>query len=340
MNAPENEDFMPANSSLCDLFGDLVVYRDLNPVDQRLPRFEAVAAEIGLFDTSRPRKHEPSYAQTMAWFLQRAREIDRPETIIQELVYLGDTVLSDGNAFRNLRSAGAWRGWAFIGAEKDEALTIAEQDDIYTANRWTALVSFVSWILNQGAALDAHTAVIIDIDKTALGARGRNDSAIDRARVTAIEATVAEALGPAFDAASFRRAYVELNQAQVPLLHCRQPGLPGLHLFDAQCRHLDPGRSAGGYRHGSTRQHAGSDGAGGRSAEPAAISGSERTPRRHLRARGGRRPDAVQGLPATRISRDHGKDGQSARRCSAGPAASRGNMPDPRGHGAGSWFRA
>jgi hypothetical protein len=56
--------------------------------------------------------------------------------------------------------------------------------------------------------------VIIDIDKTALGARGRNDGAIDRARVTAIEATVAEALGPAFDPSSFRRAYGELNQAR------------------------------------------------------------------------------------------------------------------------------
>jgi hypothetical protein len=205
---------MPAKSSLYDLFGDLVVYRDLNPVDPRLPRFEAATAEIGLPGTTRPRKHEPSYAQTMAWFLRQARDIERPGTFIEELVYLGDTVLSDSNAFRNLCSAGGWRGWAFIGAEKDEALAIAEQDDIYTANRWTALAPFVSWMLKQGAVLDAHTAVIIDIDKTALGARGRNDGAIDRARVTAIEATVAEALGPAFDAASFRRAYVELNQAR------------------------------------------------------------------------------------------------------------------------------
>ena len=205
---------MPAKSSLHELFGDLVVYRDLNPVDSRLPRFEAAWAELGLPGATRPRKHEPAYAQTMAWFLQRARDIERPGTTIQELVYLGDTVLSDGNAFRNLRSAGGWRGWAFIGAERDEALAVSEQDDIYTANRWTALAPFSTWMLEQGAALDAHTAVIIDIDKTALGARGRNDGAIDRARVTAIEATVAEALGPAFDPTSFRHAYVELNQAR------------------------------------------------------------------------------------------------------------------------------
>jgi hypothetical protein len=205
---------MQAKSSLHELFGDLVVYRDLNPVDSRLPRFEAAWAEIGLPCATRPRKHEPGYAQTMAWFLRRAREIERPGTAIQELVYLGDTVLSDGSAFRNLCSAGGWRGWAFIGAEGDEALAISEQDNIYTANRWTALAPFFTWILERGAALDAHTAVIIDIDKTALGARGRNDGAIDRARVTALEATVAEALGTAFDQTSFRRAYVELNQAR------------------------------------------------------------------------------------------------------------------------------
>jgi hypothetical protein len=205
---------MPANFSLYNLFGDLVVYRDLNPVDARLPRFEAASVEIGLSGTARPRKHEPAYALTMAWFLQRARYLEMPGTTIEELIYLGDTVLSDSNAFRNLRSAGGWRGWAFIGAEKDEALAIAEQDNIYTANRWTALAPFIAWALEQGAVLDARSAVIIDIDKTALGARGRNDGAIDRARVTAIEATVAEALGPAFDPASFRRAYVELNQAR------------------------------------------------------------------------------------------------------------------------------
>jgi hypothetical protein len=205
---------MPANCSLYDLFGDLVVYRDLNPVDARLPRFEAASAELGLTGGTRPRKHEPAYALTMAWFLQRARYLELPGTAIQELIYLGDTVLSDSNAFRNLRSAGGWQGWAFIGTEKDEALAIAEQDDIYTANRWTALAPFIGWALEQGAVLDAHTAVIIDIDKTALGARGRNDGAIDRARVTAIEVTIAEALGAAFDAASFRRAYIELNQAR------------------------------------------------------------------------------------------------------------------------------
>ncbi len=204
----------PATCSLYDLFGDLVIYRNLDPVDERLPRFSEVWAEIGLPDASRPRKHEPAYAQTMAWFLRRARALEKPEVSLTEIVFLGDTVLSDSNAFRNLRDAGGWRGWAFIGAERDEALAISEHEDIYTANRWTALADFVDWLLDQGAALDARTAVIVDIDKTALGARGRNDGAIDRARVAAIEATVSEVLGSTFDQAGFRRAYAELNQAK------------------------------------------------------------------------------------------------------------------------------
>ena len=53
--------------------------------------------------------------------------------------------------------------------------------------------------------------MIVDVDKTALGARGRNDNAIDRARIVALEATVAGALGAIFDPATFRRAYAELN---------------------------------------------------------------------------------------------------------------------------------
>jgi hypothetical protein len=213
-DAPEREGTMPARSSLCELFGDLVVYRDLDPLDARLPRFETACAQAGLSGAARPRKHEMAYAQTMVWFLEQARALEMPGTALHELVYLGDTVLSDGGAFRNLRTAGGWQGWAFIGAERDEALAVSEQNDIYTANRWTALADFVPWMLAQGANLNAHTAVIIDIDKTALGARGRNDGVIDRARVVAIEATIAEVLGATFDQAGFRRAYVELNQSR------------------------------------------------------------------------------------------------------------------------------
>jgi hypothetical protein len=129
---------------------------------------------------------------------------------------VGDTALADGNAFRNVRAAGGWRGWAFIGAERGETLTVDIRDGVYSANRWAALAEFAGWMLVEGGRLDNSTAVILDIDKTALGARGRNDGAIDRARVAAIEATVAETLGPAFDQTAFRQAYAAIN---VPKYH-------------------------------------------------------------------------------------------------------------------------
>lgn len=207
---------MSGKSSLYDLIGDLVIFRNLDPVDPRLPRFAEAWRAIGLADATRPRKHEPAYAQTLAWYLRRARDLDRPDVELAELVYLGDTVLSDGNAFRNVRAAGGWRGWAFIGAERDEELAVTIKEGIYLSNRWAALAEFASWLLSEGAALDPRTAVIVDVDKTALGARGRNDSAIDRARVIAIEATAAEALGAGFDRNTFRRAYAAIN---VPKYH-------------------------------------------------------------------------------------------------------------------------
>ena len=200
--------------SLYDLVGDLVLYRNLDPVDARLPQFADAWAEIGLPDATRPRKHEASYARTTAWYLRRARGLDKRGIELAELVYLGDTAMADGNAFKSLRAVTGWPGWAFIGAEKDEEMSVTEKDGVYVANRWGALAEFASLLLAQGAVLDARTAVVVDIDKTALGARGRNDRSIDRARTTAIEATVAEAIGAAFDRDAFRAAYGTINVAK------------------------------------------------------------------------------------------------------------------------------
>ena len=163
---------------------------------------------------TRPRKHEASYARTTAWYLRRARALDRRAAELAELVYLGDTAMADGNAFKSLRAVTGWPGWAFIGAEKDEEMAVTEKEGVYVANRWSALAEFASLLLAQGAALDARTAVVVDIDKTALGARGRNDRSIDRARTTAIEITVAEAIGESFDRDAFRAAYGTINVAK------------------------------------------------------------------------------------------------------------------------------
>jgi hypothetical protein len=196
---------------LSALFDDFVIYRDLNPVDPRVPGYSAAWQEMGMAGPIPPRKQEPAYAQALAWLLERGRALDAPGATLSEILYLGDTTMSDGGAFLNLRALTGWRGWCFIGAEKGEPPALREEGGLVHANRWRLLAEFLADARARGAALDPRTVALIDIDKTAIGARGRNDGAIDRARVAAIEATLREALGPAFDAGAFKRAYAALN---------------------------------------------------------------------------------------------------------------------------------
>lgn len=205
---------MFTKSSLSDLFGDLIVFRGLNVADERLPRYVEAYTAMGLTNPIPPRKLETDYARALAWLLTRAQVIYNPGRELREILYLGDTMLNDGGAFNNLRDMTGWRGWCFIGSEKGEELTVSEKNGLYQANRWSALAEFLGWARSQGAALDASTAVVVDVDKTLLGARGRNDGAIDRARMAAIEATAAEILGADFDLAGFRRIYAEVNTPQ------------------------------------------------------------------------------------------------------------------------------
>lgn len=203
--------------SLAEVFGDLVIYRDLNAVDTRLPRYAEIWHEIGMDGPIPPRKLDMAYARALNRLLTYAQEIARPRgPALSEILYLGDTMLNDGGAYLNLRTLTGWPGWCFIGAEKDEQPQMIERDDLpgmglYQANRWIALADFLAQARADGAALNAGTVVIADIDKTALGARGRNDKSIDHARVAAIEATLREAIGPSFNQAEFRQAYAVLN---------------------------------------------------------------------------------------------------------------------------------
>jgi hypothetical protein len=76
------------------------------------------------------------------------------------------------------------------------------------------LDSFPSWAEGQGLVCDERAAVLVDVDKTFIGARGRNDRVIDAARVAAVRRTVEEVLGDEFDEAGFRAVYDELNKQE------------------------------------------------------------------------------------------------------------------------------
>jgi hypothetical protein len=205
-------------ASVSSFLSDFIVYRNLEPLDKRLAPLADVQAEVGLPADTIPRKSEGAYARVVALLLQQARALDAPGVPLERLVYVGDTRLNDGTAFANICRAGGWRGLAFIGSERDEPLQIeiVEQAEgaLYVANRWTALGEFHRFCKQRGFPLDDRTAVIVDLDKTALGARGRNDHVIDRVRVEAVRRTVDDLLGDQLDSSSFQAAYDLLNQPE------------------------------------------------------------------------------------------------------------------------------
>jgi hypothetical protein len=201
-------------TTLHEILGDLVVYRNLIPADDRLPSVVEIGEQLGLAEKGLPRKAEPEYGRVVAEMLRRARALDLPGATISRLIYIGDTQMNDGTAFRNLCAAGGWPGWAFIGRDAiDRPPQVQVEGDIYLANRWSILPDFVRFVEDEGFALDEATAVVIDVDKTAIGARGRNDRVINAARVEGVKRTVADLLGPDFDAGAFQAAYDELNRS-------------------------------------------------------------------------------------------------------------------------------
>ena len=205
-------------TTVSEFLGDRIVYRNLEACDPRLPRLDAICRELGLAENSIPRKQDESYARVVAHLLQEARRLEAPTAQIQRLIYLGDTRMSDGTAFTNLCRVGGWAGRAFIGSEalkspaKMDTLALSPTQALCLANRWAALSDFAAGL--QDFAVDECTAVITDLDKTVVGARGRNADQIDQARVTAVYATVADLLGESFNQANFQTAYNQLNQVE------------------------------------------------------------------------------------------------------------------------------
>ena len=203
-------------SSLSEFLDDHVVYRNLEPVDKRLPALSVIRKKIGLASGYVPRKTSPEYARVIAELLDSARKINHYRLPLQRVVFIGDTMMNDGIAFANICKAGEWRGMAFIGSEnrQPESLETFNRENglIFLSNRWHALSRFDDIIQGYGFVVDEQTVVILDLDKTAIGARGRNHKVIDKVRVEAGFSTAEDLLGSRFDPEKFRVAYDQLNQ--------------------------------------------------------------------------------------------------------------------------------
>jgi len=226
--------------ALSELLGDLVVYRRLEPCDGRLQGWRGACI---------PRKTEPAYAQAIVDILGQAQAL-RSSRPLERLVYIGDTIMNDGQAVRNLTTHLPTRG--FIAQERmEEPKRVRREGSLMVANRWSALVDFLSLLRREGFALDQSTAALIDLDKTAFGARGRNDAVIDEARVEAVRRTVEEVLGAEFRGEEFRSVYGELNRPEYhPFTADNQDYLAyiclmisgGVYPFDELLADLEAGR--------------------------------------------------------------------------------------------------
>lgn len=193
-----------------DLLGDLVVYRNLEPMDNRLRGLRHIWSELGLDAYCIPRKAEPAYAAVVFHLLGQAQRL-RSQKPLEQLIYIGDTRMNDGMTIGSLRAHLPVRG--FIGDEKpEEPENVEVSEGVMYANRWEALVGFIDFLKAEGFPLDEGTAAIVDLDKTAFGARGRNSQAIDAARVEAVRRTVEEVLKADFNGEEFGAVYRELNQ--------------------------------------------------------------------------------------------------------------------------------
>ncbi|MCC6166204.1 MAG: hypothetical protein IT329_03160 [Caldilineaceae bacterium] len=208
-------------ASLADYFGDLVIYRNLEPLDRRLPGLKAAGYRMDINTKRIPRKQDPDYAKAAVWFAKQAQKLRKNSTPLSELLFVGDTLYNDGQAYSHMRQVAEWAGACFIGSEKlnEPFVTDVDEDEnVFCANRWTALADWAAWMRGRGLHLDARTAVIVDIDKTLLGAKGRNDQVINEARLEGIFRTMDSVLGDNFSRADFERQYAELNRSRYHFL--------------------------------------------------------------------------------------------------------------------------
>jgi hypothetical protein len=197
--------------SLSDLWSDLIVYRSLEPADASLRGLGALRSELGIAPERIPRKSEPDYAAVVAHLLRQAQAARGAGRPLERLLYIGDTRLNDGTAARNMGAHFPLR--VFIGEDRSAPAQIERQGEFTFANRWSALNDWLHEIDHKGFALDEQTAVLIDVDKTAIGARGRNDKPIDQARVDAASEIARDTLGASFRRDIFRSIYDELHKS-------------------------------------------------------------------------------------------------------------------------------
>ena len=96
--------------TLADLFGDMLVYRNLEPMDPRLDGLSTSWSAVGLDHYYVPRKTSVAYAAAVMCFLRRAQEARNVRRPLERVLFVGDTLMEYAMlglllvAFRNVHS--------------------------------------------------------------------------------------------------------------------------------------------------------------------------------------------------------------------------------------------
>ncbi len=177
---------MNEQTTIAELTGDLVIYRDLQPYDRRLPGLAELRDELGIPASCVPRKRDLDYARVIMALLQRI-QLQRHVLPLDRLLVVGDTT-NDRQMAAHLCSASGLPVAGFIGVDDLEvAPTLLWEGDTATANRWALLDTWLEHVQQQAMQADravewSRVALVLDIDKTLLGPRGRGDAPINAAR--------------------------------------------------------------------------------------------------------------------------------------------------------------
>ncbi len=195
-------------SSVVDLFGDLICLRDLQPRSSHLRGLDALRAPLGLAAPFVPRKHERDYASIVRAFVHDLAGADA------RIVYVGDTVFNDGSVICNLEAGAPGSVLGFLCNEKG----FGSAGDfilgpIYFAKQWSSLVRFLAEGRRRGLTIDARTVGLFDLDQTVYAAKGRDDEALREARWDAILAFLRDTIPSyRFNAARAERIYRQFDQ--------------------------------------------------------------------------------------------------------------------------------
>ncbi len=203
-------------AAIQDVLDDFLIFRNLQPVDPRLPGLDALRSDLGLGGGRTPRKIEADYGRVVAEILIQAQQMVHPGLEIKRLVYIGDTLGSDRQAFQNICQARDWPGMVVITNEKSSPAPLRvsrekKHPEIFST-QWQDLLMLEELCRTLEFPIDSQTVLVLDLDKTLVGARGRNDQVINQARIAAVRKTVASYLGEDFSQEEFEKHYQEINQ--------------------------------------------------------------------------------------------------------------------------------